>query len=341
VGYGFAVIADVNWLLSALAQATAAMIAIVGGLLVSRYVSLHAEQQGARRRVEDLSRREEEASVALASARERLDAYYVDDVLDDDDVLEEILRKELKPTARDILDAIDYDGDELNSDILNAQIEVIASEMATAIGVLLELVPEDGGDDEWATFRRKHGINVERRNVWEWVYGRICDERRRAAAEAARKANPWQSSTLDLARMARLSLPSSSFATHRLIRNQQELAQIGALKERVSASEIEVRALNQERRLAVETYEATRQPEGFTLALRVLTILAVAGMGPPVILMGFAPMSLPGLVRAVVIAFFTLGVGLLLRFLFVYAAFLREGGREKLPRGVLGLIWRE
>lgn len=38
-------VADVNWLLSALAQATAALIAIVGGLLVSRYVTLHAEQQ--------------------------------------------------------------------------------------------------------------------------------------------------------------------------------------------------------------------------------------------------------------------------------------------------------
>jgi hypothetical protein len=47
-------IADVNWLLSALAQSSAALIAIVGGLLVPRYVALHAEQEAAERRLADL-----------------------------------------------------------------------------------------------------------------------------------------------------------------------------------------------------------------------------------------------------------------------------------------------
>lgn len=331
--------ADVNWLLSALAQATAALIAIVGGLLVSRYVSLHAEQQGARRRVEDLSRREEEASAALSSAREQLDAYYVDDALNDDDVFEEILRQEFKPTPEAVLDAIDYDGPELNSEILNAQIQAIAAEMSSAAEALLDLVPKDGGDDEWPAFRRKHGIDSERRNLWEWVYGQIRDERRREAEEAARKSNRWPSTSVDIARM--INLPASSFATNRLISNQRELAQVGALEERVSAAEFESRALVQERRLAVETYEATRQPEGFSLALRVLTTLAIFGMGPPVILMGFVTMAFPWPIRVLVIALFAFGVALLLRFLFVYAAFLREGGREKLPRGVLGLMRRE
>jgi len=56
--------------------------------------------------------------------------------------------------------------------------------------------------------------------------------------------------------------------------------------------------------------------------------------------MGFAPLTLPGWERAVVIGLFFLGVALLLRFLFVYAAFLGEGGRETLPHTALGLFSR-
>jgi hypothetical protein len=71
-------LAAVNWLLSALAQASTALIAILGGLLVSRYVALHAEQQAARRRVEDLVRREAEAKAHLEEAKRDLDLYLVD-----------------------------------------------------------------------------------------------------------------------------------------------------------------------------------------------------------------------------------------------------------------------
>jgi hypothetical protein len=72
----------------------------------------------------------------------------------------------------------------------------------------------------------------------------------------------------------------------------------------------------------------------------VLTFLAVVGMGVPVILMGFAPMTLPAWARVTVISLFFVGVAMLLRFLFVYAGFLREGGRETLPRSLLGLLRR-
>ena len=41
---------DPNWLLSTLAQSTAAVVAIVGGFLVSRLVQLSSEKEGLRRR---------------------------------------------------------------------------------------------------------------------------------------------------------------------------------------------------------------------------------------------------------------------------------------------------
>ncbi len=137
------------------------------------------------------------------------------------------------------------------------------------------------------------------------------------------------------------SLPTLSpavTAARWTVQSQRELAQERALEDRVAAAAAQVWALRQERRLAEETYDATRQPEGFGLALQVLSVLAVVGMGFPVVLMGLAVVTLPAWVRGGVIVMFFCGVALLLRFLFVYASFLREGGRASLPRSIFGLL---
>lgn len=341
-------VADVNWLLSALAQATAALIAIVGGLLVSRYVSLHAEQQAARRRVEDLVRREDEARETLGGARSALDAYYVEETLDDDRVFEEIFTSELNPTVEGVLHALDEEAEDLNRELLASELDAMTSEMAAAIRSIHELVPVDEQHDDWSEFRRTHELEVGRRSLWEWVYEKVCDDRRREAKQAKRDAarkSPYgallglgqQADYSDLLRG--ISVPEIT-AANRMIISQRELARAGSLEKRIAEVEAELRALTQEHRLAGETYQATRQPEGFVLALQVLSFLAIAGMGVPVVLMGFAPTTLPAWARGGVIAVFFIGVAVLLRFLFVYAGFLREHGRATLPQSVLGLLWR-
>ena len=113
--------ADVNWLLSAITQSAAALIAIVGGLLVSRYVSLHAEQQGARRRADDLRRRQGEAEARLTAHEREFDLYYVDEFLDDDDVFETILRGTGEATVEQVLAEKDTDGAHLNRVLLDEQ----------------------------------------------------------------------------------------------------------------------------------------------------------------------------------------------------------------------------
>jgi hypothetical protein len=102
----------------------------------------------------------------------------------------------------------------------------------------------------------------------------------------------------------------------------------------------EVDQLDVERGLAEENFEAARQPEGFGLALQVLTVLTVLGIGVPVIVMGNGATKLSPWARAAVIAVFMFGLAVLLRFLFVYASFLhQEGRRHVLPRSVFGLMW--
>jgi hypothetical protein len=63
---------DANWLLSTTVQSTAAFVAIVGGLLVSRLVALTTERSGLRTRREEAERLLDVADVRVAEAEGRL-----------------------------------------------------------------------------------------------------------------------------------------------------------------------------------------------------------------------------------------------------------------------------
>ena len=334
--------ADVNWLLSAITQASAALIAIVGGLLVSRYVTLHAEQQGARRRADDLARREAEARSHLADTERDLALYFIDDFLDDDEVFEVILREKGQASLDDALTAKDTDASDLNRELLEDQFSALQDEFLLAVHNLLPVVPEGRDHDEWLDFRKGNNFPVGHRAMWKWTYDQIVEDRIESAKKAERKSRknvPYGGlfgPDYDVSSIYGLSSPEVR-GLRNVVASQHEIAQVNSLRSRVEAARAEVRALEQERRLAEETFEATRQPEGFMLALQVLSTLAVLGMGVPVVIMAFVPSSLPLFARVGVVVVFFVGVALLLRFLFVYAAYLR-GARTGLPPTVLGLL---
>ncbi|MCD4533563.1 hypothetical protein LRP67_05665 [Nocardioides sp. cx-169] len=311
--------ADVNWLLSALAQASAALVAIVGGLLVSRYVSLHAEQQAAGRRVADLRRRVAEVETEVKAARLARDVEDIDWFLYDPRVYDEIRVRDFEPTILNVVDATGGYGTDLDQDLMTERLAALAADLKDAFTIMWPLVPAGGSQPSWIEFRRRTGVEAGDDDAWEWAYDFICEHRKRAAGNR----NPFA------ALGGQAMRPMSR-------RDQVHLA---ALRNRVERAEDEARALAQERRLAEETFDATRQPEGFRLGLQVLSVLSVLGMGVPVVLMAFVQYSLPWWGRSLTVAVFFVGVALLLRFLFVYAAFLREdGGRDRLPSNALWLF---
>ena len=63
-----------SWLLSTMAQSAAAIVAIVGGLLVSRVVALASEGEGLERRARELEQQALEQAKRLEGARERRQA---------------------------------------------------------------------------------------------------------------------------------------------------------------------------------------------------------------------------------------------------------------------------
>ena len=65
------VVTDPNWLLATMAQSAAALVAIAGGFLLSRVVTLSSERQGLERRVRDLEQRTQDQAKRLEDAHQR------------------------------------------------------------------------------------------------------------------------------------------------------------------------------------------------------------------------------------------------------------------------------
>ncbi|MGN7949480.1 hypothetical protein ACTJKH_12090 [Microbacterium sp. 22215] len=321
--------ADVNWLLSSIAQGSAAMIAIVGGLLVSRYVGLHAEQEAARRRVDDLKSRATAATDLGTRLESELRALQIKLLVNRDDVYNALIHAGLDLSLDELFALTGEDRSSYDEEDVSAQLAILGAEIKSAAGVLLKRVSEELEHPQWSRFRSRNlDLPIENDDAWEWTYSRICADKRAAAVDALPQMQRLAhigAAPLDLSRLVPSDEPS---------RRRQ-------LIERIERAQADARGATQEAALAQEAFESSRQPAGFSLALQVLTTLAILGIAVPVVVMGIGLDALDLWVRVLVILVFFVGVALLLRYLFVYASFLREGGRRTLPRHVFGLIGKE
>lgn len=328
-------IADVNWLLSAVAQSGAALVAIVGGLLVSRYVALHAEQQSAKRRVADAERRHSSACAAHDQTQLELDEYRAEEILDDYRTYEEILESKDSTTIDQILQTLDVGDGGVPRELLEQRLALIRSELQRAAKFLTNAVPVENEHPSWAEFRRKSQLDPVHVDVWEWLYDRLVEIR----SKEARRPQSGRLGPLAIDPKVLFPINPQVTAIHGLgsataRRNYEE-----RLTRYRDDARRERQITEAELRLAQEHSEDVRQPEGFALALKVLTYLAVVAIGVPVMIMAAGPLTLSLWVRLVVVGLFFSGLTLLLLFLFVYASYLSEGSaRSSLPRGIRGLV---
>lgn len=324
--------ADPDALLGVVAQSSAALFALVGGLLASRYVTLHAEQQAAERRAANLRRRLEEAEAEAGTTQRQVDEYLINEVLEDEDVYEVIVRQQFAATPRQVLKAAGDSGEFLNEAMLMRRIRELSAELLRARDTIDSLVPEDEDQEDWPAFRRAHDLEMDTPGAWEWMYDLLSNAR----AEAAREARKQRQRAMPFG----IDFPEPfTIPPVRGIVGPNERAHRERLLDRRDAAAAAVPALRAELRLAEENYQASRQPEGFALALRALAFLAVVGIGAPVVVMAFTPDELHWAARAAVIGIFFVGVVVLLRYLFVYAHYLDEKHQQhELPRGLLGLF---
>jgi len=337
--------ADVNWMLSSTAQSSAALVAIIGGLQGARYVSLHAEQQAARRRRDDLARRAAAAEARLAEQQLALDRYWVDEALLTDDVFELIVKNNFEVAVDDALSASNADDTGLPSVLLRKRLDQLCVSLRVARDRLVELVPESEEHPAWDAFRRTHALAPDEDDAWRWLYRNLVrvrtEEARKRKREAERRRDPFGSSLSEFVRSAPLAgLPSPEVYAIRSLRAQ---SQDQAYESRLIGYRDDAQRVNDQLRDELQAADAhladVEQPEGFRLALQVLALLSVVGVVLPTAVMATGAQKLAPWARATVAAAFFSGVALLLRYLFVYAAYLSDRNRRQhLPRTIFGLV---
>ncbi|MFJ4254103.1 hypothetical protein [Microbacterium sp. NPDC090003] len=321
---------DINWLLSSVAQASAAMIAIVGGLLVTRYVGLHAEQQAASRRLTDLNARSTNARRQMDADLREVKEVEAADLVNDERVFAAIVDADLALPVERVFPVTGDDPVDYVEEAVQGQLDAVTAQIRTAYRTLVPLIPDTVQQDDWADFRGTHpALPVHHAKAWAWVYGQVSGRKK---SQAAKAGDPLTHIAF-VTQQPYATEPPQIRVDNQLVRDMLTSRIAGAKKD---AEEAELGAV-----LASKAYEATRQPEGFGLALRVLRTLALCGVVPPVLLMAFGgDWWYPWPSVAVTLLFFV-GLGTLLRFLFVYASFLQQGGHSELPTTVLGLFSKD
>lgn len=190
--------------LSTIAGASAGLVAIIGGLLVARYVGLDSEQQGADRVLAEARDRLEIARKRAQDAADRLFRFEASDFLDDNQVLNAIQTGTTKIAAlRGVGSRTD-----LTDDQLQPLVDSLAEEFVQARTVLEEMVPayRNVGKDElpqymeWADFARsKHAALPESYTdgVWMRAFHEVTERRSQEHAEWKRQHPDPPKSDLD------------------------------------------------------------------------------------------------------------------------------------------------
>lgn len=164
---------DLNILIATTVTATAALIAIIGGFLISRVITLSSEQNGIRRRLREIKLSAQTQEHLLAEIEENLLAEDQEDFILDNYVelifdkipLEELLEHDENPYRKRTIKDLEPVVEEL------IQVEADLQEMFHNRGVSYS----DDLPSEYSVFFNKESLTVKHREYW---YELLYDEHR-------------------------------------------------------------------------------------------------------------------------------------------------------------------
>lgn len=295
--------------LSTIATASSALVAIVGGLLVARFVTLSSEQEGAQR--------------VLADAEARLDVMKMR--------AEEAYRKRLRfdlgyffskavmvAVSNGVLDAAGLREVGGYSGLTDTETErhamVIDEELARAEAACRELLPSEGGSQpaDWDDFRREHPeLQIEIEDAWEIQFVKLTMPR-----SAPRRSTLGIGSGLPMV----ATMPQS--ATIRLQRGMRR----DALKAQEERAQQQLEDLEGEVARLRQAREAIVRPKGLALGLSTLIFFTLVGVVVPLFIMSRAPRNLSGTMGIAVFVAFMAGLVTLLGYMTVLARRLQTNG---------------
>lgn len=303
--------ADSSALLTTCASAGATLVAIVGGLLVSRYVSLESDRQAAQRRVNELTGRLEQARTGQADAVQALNEYDIEWALDDDKVHERLLHLSMNEAVpnpdliAELRAIVDLDG---YQDVIEPVAQRMLGDARLAFATLRDKLPRRKDQPEWEEFKLGKSFPIQYEELWEHVYDAIADAIRGAIEEEEAASRPPA-----LGRMfgvtGGLHLPPVAMPRFASASGRPRL------QNRVDQANAEVATLRAELGIAMESLNRTVSPAGLVIGLVMLTYLAVTTLVVPLLFLTPTPATLSPSESSWFLAWFLSGVLALLAYL--------------------------
>ncbi len=291
--------------------------AIVGGLLVARFVTIQSEQDGAQQLLDDAKERLATAQRRQQEAESRLYNWDVNDFFDRD-VIRAINNG--KQETADLRDVGGYTP--LTNEQLADVTQIIVSEFETARRALKELLPqaEAASYPGWEEFRRSQAKLPE--TSWEEIWGMVYTD---LITPPQPPWNPYQlhgMTPADVESMRALAL--SRPVEYRAVDMQHRDAlqtDLGRAVQQAEDLESEVQRLRRAR-------EAIVRPKGLGLGLVILGYFTLTGVVVPIWLMSRAPQRLTPTLGLVTFLLFFSGLIALLGYM-VFLALRLSGWRRK------------
>jgi hypothetical protein len=344
--------------LSTIAGTSSGLVAIVGGLLVARFVALSSEQEGAQRVLDDAEERLVAARQRAQEAADRLLRWDAWDFLYDREVIQAILDGMTAPVFR--LADLRRKGDHtrLTDEQITPFVEEIREEMMRALQVLEEAIPDsvEVETQVWDDFRRDTPnlppVNWEL--AWEVVFYRITERRaaerkaaaareaaeREATARAMAERFPGLAGALSITgripSLADFRMPmvplgargvphNADWESIRARRRDDLAATLERAEQHVEDVKSEVRRFRQARNAIV-------RPRGLGLGLAILGYFALVGIVVPIWLLSRGPTDLTPRMGGWVLAGFLSGLLALFGYMTILALRLSRGATAELAR---------
>jgi hypothetical protein len=315
---------DPSWLPSTVAQSTAALVAIVGGFMVSRFISIDSEMAGARRRLEEATEHYDSTLENKSSAEDALTRRKAREYLTDQQRIEALLSTEGMPTAEQLLDEEDcgLSAEELQPHLIEA------AAVVTSLRPRFEAVPGEIRFPTWGTVRRGLKIPLD---DWDYLRSQLYDQitgQKEAVARAEKRAAERRSNPFGISMdMFEPSIPlMSSLAGITAVRDRSVVDRLRDHRDQVDR---DLAVASAEVRLARKAAVAIGRPRGLVLSLWVLTILTTLGLVVPVVELAREPLDGDATARWILLVCFLIGLTLLLSYLWGYALLLRSRNRDQ------------
>ncbi|HEX4443130.1 MAG TPA: hypothetical protein VHZ81_06135 [Galbitalea sp.] len=280
---------DPNWLLSSTAQSAAALVAIVGGFLVSRLIALSAERAAVGQRREELTQRrslkrnelDEVRAVRLQVSREWFLEHHLNDVVDAKGEIDpESLIEEFTPLGSS-----------------EDEMRAFAAELLEATGQAFSALSSQfiSRNNFPSTVVELRSAGIEVPPEFETLFARV--------ARAVRESLPRPFGYSSMIDMSTLIIPNSTQAP---VRRQE------ARIDRERQLESDIRLLDAEIDLIETRTRSFAKPDGVTGAVLSLVYLSLVGIVLPTTLMAVRPVPDSVGWRVTVVAAFVSGLVVLL-----------------------------